>query len=413
MRILLLCSIYFVVAATTYLEDKRFPAQIDDDDSEIVVQNFNKCSKDQYFDIYTASCQKCIKCPKGKFAINECKKFDNTECASCSNKDYSNTRAYRANCRGFPVKSGAYTIRNGMRKLESADVEVPWNNIGEVRSNRSKRIVQIKLQSIVRDRREDLDFDNEIPDLPGPFDDDVVDDDDSLEDDEYEEFYNGLDLSSEEFEDEPETVDAQIILPAARPIIDQTGVLEVMAMSDDLSSDSTEELGSSSESLESAELRRLNWNPSEGKLKKVKKIVEEEPLKEGKLKHVNRIVEDSDEEEIVKVEEIDDDDSGEDAITQTQTPKPFNFSESIKELKKNVLVWNLITKFFVFIAYCFAVMALFVAFRYAQNMRRQRTFNVQPLVMTPDQQYDLIRSVNYLQSKRRGPFKYEPLEEFV
>uniref|UniRef100_A0A914Z6H2 TNFR-Cys domain-containing protein n=1 Tax=Panagrolaimus superbus TaxID=310955 RepID=A0A914Z6H2_9BILA len=317
-----------------------------------------------------------MKCPKGKFALNECKKFDNTECASCSDKGYSNTRAYRANCRGFPVKSGAYTIRNGMRKLEPTDIEVPWNNIGE---------------STIRDRREDIDFDNEIPDLPGPFDDDVVDDDekdDSLDDDDIEEFYNGLDLS-EEFGDEPETLDAQIILPNARPIIDQTGVLEVMAMSDDSSSDSDEDLESDSKSLESVEKLRIIVGP----------------LKEEKLKHVNKIVKDSDEEELDRIDETDD--------VTTQTPKSFNLSESFKELKKNVLVWNLLTKFFVFIAYCFAVMALFIAFRYAQNMRRQRTFNVQPLVMTSDQHYDLVRSVNYLQNKRRGPFKYEPLEEFV
>uniref|UniRef100_A0AC35GD53 TNFR-Cys domain-containing protein n=1 Tax=Panagrolaimus sp. PS1159 TaxID=55785 RepID=A0AC35GD53_9BILA len=384
MRILLLCSIFFVVASTTYLEDKQFPAQIDGDDSEIVIKNFNKCSKDQYFDLYKASCQKCTICPKGKFAINDCRKFDNTECGSCSNKGYSNTMAWHANCRGFPVRSGGYTIRNGMRKLEPSDIEVPWNNIGE---------------SISRDRGQDDEFDNEIPDLP--------------------EFYEGLDLSSEEFDD-LETVDAQIILPASRPIIDETGVLEVMAMSDDsIDSDSSEESKSDSESLESAELRRLNWNPSEGKLKHVKKINEENPeqrrlfnqLNEGKLKQVKRISIDSDEIKVADVD-IDDDDDDDDDLT-TQAPKKFNFTESIKELKKNILVWTFLTKFFVFIAYCFAVMALFVAFRYAQNMRRQRTFNVQPLVMTPEQHHDLIRSVNYLQSKRRGPFKYEPLEEFV
>jgi hypothetical protein len=380
MRILLLCSIFFVVASTIYLEDKRFPAQIDDDDSEIVIKNFNKCSKDQYFDLYKASCQKCTICPKGKFAINDCRKFDNTECGSCSNKDYSNTMAYRANCRGFPVRSGGYTIRNGMRKLEPSDIELPWNNIGE---------------SISRDRGQDEEFDNEIPDLPGPFDDSDESMDNSMDDD-YEEFYEGLDLSSEEFDD-LETVDAHIILPASRPIIDETGVLEVMAMSDDSSdSDSSEESKSDSESLESAELRRLNWNPSE-----------------GKLKHVKRISEDSDEIKVADVDIDDDDDDDDDLTTQAPTSKKFNFTESIKELKKNILVWTFLTKFFVFIAYCFAVMALFVVFRYAQNMRRQRTFNVQPLVMTPEQHHDLIRSVNYLQSKRRGPFKYEPLEEFV
>jgi len=339
MRILLLYSLLFVAAAAIYLEDKRLPAITEEDDEgEIVIKKFNKCSKGHYFDFLLASCEKCRKCPKGQFAINECKVFDNTECASCSEKEYSNTRAYRANCRSLPVQTGGYLLRDGMRRAKPADIEVPWKAIGE---------------SSIREVNQDDDSESdEIPELPvDPRFGGV-----SFEAEDYEELMDAYDISFEDDEEEnPKTVDAQKIMrPVAWPIKDNTGVLE--AMSDDLS-DSDESDISNSDSHSSEE--------------EIKGVIE-----------------------------------GDDETTTSSPSKRFNLTESVK-------AWNLLTKFFVFIAYCFAVMALFVVFRFAQNMRKQRTFNVQPLVMTPEQHYDLVRTVNYLQSKRRGPFKYEPLEEFV
>jgi hypothetical protein len=350
MRIILLFSLIFIVAAATYLEDRRLPAiPEEDDESEIVIKKFNKCSKGYYFDFLQASCLQCRKCPKGQFAINECKVFDNTECASCSNKALSDTRAYRANCRSLPVHTGGYRLRDGAR---NADIEVPW-----------KTIEEIAIRDDILDKNDDEE-NNDIPDLPDDPRFASFEDEDDEEDEDYEALMEAYDISFEDEDDEevPKKTDAQkISKPIAwRPIKDNTGILEVMRSDDD-----------SSDSSDSDESSISDSNSSEEEIKGVIRIGDDE----------------------------------EDSVTSTPSKK-FNLTESMK-------AWNLLTKFLVFTAYCFAVMSLFVVFRYAQNLRKQRTFNVQPLVMTPDQHNDLVRTVNYLQSKRRGPFKYEPLEEFV
>jgi len=183
------------------------------------------------------------------------------------------------------------------------------------------------------------------------------------EEEEYEDlFYDTEEELSAEVKD-PKTIDAQVMVKAEKPIFEITGVLEVMNVEDE-----------SSSSSESDEKETL----------------------ESEFKSASS---EEDDDEILTNDQADEEE--------------ISIANSFKDLKSNALAWSILTKFFVFLGYCFAVLSLFVTFRYVQNMRRQRTFNVQPLVLSPDQHHDLVRTVNYLQTKRRGPFKYEPLEEFV
>jgi len=123
-------ALFFVIASTTYLEDTHFPAATEEEDAEILIKKFNKCTEDQYYDLYTASCQQCLNCDKGEFVVSKCGIFDDTECASCSNKLYSQSRAYRQNCRSLAA-SGPFKLRDGMRGPIPADIDATWEVIGE------------------------------------------------------------------------------------------------------------------------------------------------------------------------------------------------------------------------------------------------------------------------------------------
>jgi len=394
-------------------------------DNEIEVRHFDKCSKDQYFDIFTARCLDCTPCKPSEFVVFGCKPFDNYVCSTCDSTEYKGTFLYEKNCKKSPFDRpySPFRLRDGMTNFGLPDKDTPFkivsnDHLSTWDEDDSDEEILPKLPLRILDNnddsnsidRDDSDNDDEdmdekpLPKLPSVFsNEDIDDDDDDMDEKPLPKLPSKFSDSNEDDDDDDDNY-GFIRLSNFRVI--RFGVGNY----DNIFSQNFFGKGNliSSNEMEDNSADISDDSESEEIIQKVK-IANKLPTDEEESSESGASDETSSDDDDGSSSERDSNSDSEETSQLLEQPSRFTISE-LKESRFSVSRCNQLILFLIIIGFKVLIIYLVVSCCCRNQTYRQKTitvFNVPE--MSSEENNVLVRAVGFLEDKYGHNGKYKRL----